>query len=294
MQLRDAVLKLDALKLGVAGGTVVAHATLDARRGDELHSEVQADVRRIRLEQLVPENSTLAKGTGLVSMSATLTGTGNSIADAAGKADGRIAAAITDGRVSNLADAASGLAMGRVLAILATGDKEIPLNCGGVVFDVEKGQGHSSLFVIDTSKTQVLGSGQFDLAQEHFGLHLEPKPKKKGILSLRTPLDLQGTFSHVDISLDKKPLVARAGAALALAAVNPLAALIPLIETGPGQNTPCGDVLREVVGSKPEPAGTKQDPAATKQEPAATKPDPQQRDGRPPTDAGTHRTPPSG
>ena len=274
VQLRDAVLKLDALKLGAAGGAVVARATLDARRGDALHSEVQADVRRLRLEHLVPATSPLAKGSGVVNVSATLTGDGNSIADAAAKADGRIAATITDGRVSNLADAASGLAMGRVLAILATGDREIPLNCGGVVFDVQKGQGQSSLFVLDTSKTQVLGSGQFDLAQERFALHLEPKPKKKGMLSLRTPLDLNGTFKHVDMKLEKGPLVARAGAALALAAVNPLAAVLALIETGPGQDTPCASVLREAAAGKPEP--------------------PQQGDGRPPTDAGAHRTPSSG
>jgi uncharacterized protein involved in outer membrane biogenesis len=287
VQLRDAVLKLEALKLGAAGGTVVARATLDARRGDALNSEVQADVRRVRLEQLVPDTSPLAKGTGLVSMSATLTGTGNSIADAAAKADGRIAATITDGRVSNLADAASGLAMGRVLAILATGDREIPLNCGGAVFDVQKGQGESSMFVLDTSQTQVLGSGQFDLAQETFALHLEPKPKKKGILSLRTPLDLHGTFSHVDVSLEKKPLVARAGAALALAAVNPVAALLALIETGPGKDTPCASVLREAAAEKPQPA--------TKPEPAGTKPDAQQRgDGRLPADAATHRAPANG
>lgn len=244
VRLRDAVLTLDALKLGAAGGTVLARATLDARKGDQLHSEVAAEVRHLRLDKLVPAKSPIAKGAGSINLDAALSGTGNSIADAAAKADGRVAATIYDGQVSNLVDAASGLAIGRVLALLATGDREIPLNCGAAVFDVRDGQGQSSLFVIDTAQTQVLGSGHFDLRQERFDLHVEPKPKRPGLLSMRTPVDLKGSFSHIEVSLEKKPLLARAGAAVALAAVNPLAALIPLIETGPGENTPCASVLQ--------------------------------------------------
>lgn len=57
----------------------------------------------------------------------------------------------------------------------------------------------------------------------------------KGVLSLRTPINLEGSFSDVHVSPDKKPLLARASGALALAAVSLLAALIPLIETGPGR-----------------------------------------------------------
>ena len=75
-------------------------------------------------------------------------------------------------------------------------------------------------------------------------LHVEPKPKRKGLLSLRTPVDLRGSFSHIELSLEKEPLIARAGAAPALTAVNPLAALLPLIETGPGEDTPCRSVLQ--------------------------------------------------
>jgi uncharacterized protein involved in outer membrane biogenesis len=250
VRLRDAVLQLESLKVGAASGTLMAHATLDARAGGTLHSKVHAEMRRLHLDQLVPDKSSLAKGAGLVNGFATLSGSGNSIADAAAKADGRIAATMYEGRISNLLDAASGLAIGRVLALLVTGDREIKLNCGATVFDVQQGQGRSSLFVLDTEQTQVLGSGQFDLAQEHFTLHVEPKPKVKGLLSLRTPVDLKGSFSHAEVSLEKKPLVARAGAALALAAVAPPAALLALIETGPGEDTPCAQVLRDAAGAK--------------------------------------------
>ena len=47
----------------------------------------------------------------------------------------------------------------------------------------------------------------------------------------------------------KGPLVARAGAMAALAATAPLAALAALIEHGPGQETDCGSVRRQVHGA---------------------------------------------
>jgi hypothetical protein len=58
-----------------------------------------------------------------------------------------------------------------------------------------------------------------------------------------------GTFSDPNFELKKGPLVARAGAMAALAVTTPLAALIPLIEPGPGQETDCGAVREKVRGA---------------------------------------------
>ena len=85
----------------------------------------------------MPDSKTIAKGAGRVGATLRLKGTGNSIADAAAKADGRIAATVVNGRISNLLDAASGLNGGKVLTLLAGGDKDIVINCGGVAFDVD-------------------------------------------------------------------------------------------------------------------------------------------------------------
>ena len=111
----------------------------------------------------------------------------------------------------------------------------ITVNCGGVVFDVKNGRGTSSLFVIETEQTQIVGSGGFDLEHERFDMTVAPKPKNVGVLSLRTPVRLHGTFKQPDVEIVKGPLLARIGGALALAATAPLAALVPLIETGLGQ-----------------------------------------------------------
>jgi uncharacterized protein involved in outer membrane biogenesis len=249
LSLHDAILKLTQLDFGFAGGTIASQAVLDARE-PTIKSDVKIDLRRVRLDRLLPESPTIAQGAGYVGATLQLKGTGNSIADAAAKADGRIAATIANGRISNLVDAASGLQGGRVLQLLVGGDRLITVNCGGMVFDVKGGRGTSTLFVVDTEQTQILGTGGFDLEHERFDITVAPKPKSPGVLSLRTPVRVHGTFKQPDFEIVKGPLLARVAGALALAGAGPLAALVPLIETGPGEETNCGAVRREVGAAR--------------------------------------------
>jgi uncharacterized protein involved in outer membrane biogenesis len=238
LHLHDAVLKLTPLEFGFAGGKITSEVALDARQ-PLIKTDAKVDFRGIRVDRLVPADSKVAQGAGLLGASVQLAGTGNSIADAAAKADGRVSAAISNGRVSNLLDAASGLNGGKVLKLLAGGDKTISVNCGGMAFDIKDGLGKSNLFVVDTEQTQILGEGTFNLKNEQFDITLTPKPKNMGILSLRTPVRLYGSFKQPDFALEKGPLIARAGGAVALLALAPLAALLPLIETGPGEDSDC-------------------------------------------------------
>jgi hypothetical protein len=59
-------------------------------------------------------------------------------------------------------------------------------------------------------------------------------------------LHVQGTFLHPKFSVGAGALI-RGGAAIALGVVNPLAALLPLIETGPGDDANCLQVLAPVA-----------------------------------------------
>jgi hypothetical protein len=42
------------------------------------------------------------------------------------------------------------------------------------------------------------------------------------------------------------PIFTRGAAALALGALNPILAIIPFVETGPGEDSDCGQLLRQV------------------------------------------------
>jgi len=57
-------------------------------------------------------------------------------------------------------------------------------------------------------------------------------PKDFSPMALRTPVHVRGSLSDPSISLDKGGLGGRLGASALLALINPLAALIPLIDFG--------------------------------------------------------------
>ena len=249
-RLTDAIAKFAPLEFGFSGGRIVSDITIDAREEKALHSLFNVDFRNIKVDKLFPAMPNIAKGVGELGAQIRLSGTGSSIADAASSANGSVTAAITNGRISNLLDAIAGLNGGKALALFVGGDKDIAVNCGGVVFGVKDGIGTSQLMVVDTEQTRIDGSGTFSLRDELFDITVTPKPKKPGIFSLRTPVRLYGSFRHPDFGLDKGQLVMRAGAAIALALVNPLTALLPLIETGPGKDTDCARVLAQVGGAK--------------------------------------------
>ena len=76
-----------------------------------------------------------------------------------------------------------------------------------------------------------------------------PLPKDRSPLTLRVPFTVQGSFADPSVKPEMGKLLARGGGALLLGAlVNPLAALIPLIETGPGEDSDCSALMARARG----------------------------------------------
>jgi uncharacterized protein involved in outer membrane biogenesis len=242
VDLKDGVLRLAPLDFAMAGGQIVSQITLDARQ-PALRGATDIAIHHLKLAQLLPNSPKLAKAQGTVGGRIILSGVGPSIADFAARSNGRISLLMTHGEISNLLDAAAGLNGGKVLQLLIRGDRQIALRCGAAVFEVKAGQGQSKLLVVDTAQTRIDGAGSFDLDHERFDVTITPRPKRTGILSLRTPVRLFGSFRHPDYTLDKQSLALRAGGAVALALLAPFAALLPLIETGPGADADCAHLF---------------------------------------------------
>jgi len=111
---------------------------------------------------------------------------------------------------------------------------------------VEHGNAQTRRFVIDTKEAVINVSGNVDLAKETLNLDVRPQTKGLRIISLRTPLYAKGTFTNPDVGPYKGPLALKAGAAVALAAaVNPLAAVVPLINPGKVDEVDCAALLKE-------------------------------------------------
>ncbi|HEY0973180.1 MAG TPA: AsmA family protein [Solimonas sp.] len=238
LKLDDGLLHLDPLSVGVAGGSLRTTLTLDARQ-DPIAVEVDARARSLDLPKLVPGAAVMKDAVGRIGGSASLRTRGNSVAQMLGQADGDIGLAMGAGRISALLVELAGLDIAEGLRYLIGRDRNIALRCAYADFGVAGGVMQTRAFALDTSDTVLHGEGKIDLGQETLALRLIPQPKDMSPVSLRTPLKIGGTFKSPKIRPEAGPLVLRAAAATGLFLIAPPAAVLALIETGPGRNVDC-------------------------------------------------------
>ena len=236
---------LDPLDFGVAGGTVAAKITIDGRK-DVPAATAKVDATRLQLPKLLPTVNLTKSSIGTIGGRMDLAGQGKSLGAMLASADGRLAVAMSSGEISNTLLEVVGLDAGEIMKFLFKGDQNVPLRCGVADFAVKDGVMNAETFVIDTTDTIVKGEGQISVADESLALKFSPVPKDPSIFVLRSPIHIEGTLKHPKVRPDKM-LAMRVGAAVLLGTlVNPLAALIPLIETGPGKDANCTELLASV------------------------------------------------
>jgi uncharacterized protein involved in outer membrane biogenesis len=245
IRLEKGVLGLDPLRFGIAGGEIDSTVALDARQ-DPIRGKANVRLKNARLNQLFPTIKLMKGSEGVVGANVQLAGRGNSVAALLGSASGEVGVAMSGGELSNLMVELVGLDGGEAIKFLVGGDRKTPIRCGVGSFKVRNGIATSETIVLDTEDTNIGGAGTLNLRDETIDVTLRPEPKDKSILAVRSPIRLHGPFADPDVSVKKGPIVARAGASILLGLINPLAALIPLIETGPGKDSDCGALLASV------------------------------------------------
>ena len=244
--LTDGVLSLTPLNFNVAGGTLTSQIKLDGSGkviANGIAAELKASARHLRIKQLFPTLDALQASVGEINGDASLSATGNSVATLLGSSNGEVRALINRGSISKLLLEEMGLNIGSIVLTKLAGDKQVKLNCMAADFVVTKGLMQTRQFIVDTDDAVLNIDGTVNLANERLDLTLQPDSKGLRIFSLRSPLYVHGTFGKPDVSVDKGVLALRAGGALALAVVAPVAALLPLVNTGPGENSECAALL---------------------------------------------------
>jgi uncharacterized protein involved in outer membrane biogenesis len=246
VRLKDGVLNLDPLDLGVAGGTMTGKLRIDSH-SDPAIAEVHLDGRSLELSKMFRDVSLTKTSFGKVHGIIDLKGQGNSVAQMLGGSNGNLALLMGQGQISNLLLEFAGLDGAEIIKFLIRGDNNVPVRCAATAFDVKGGLMTSRATVLDTMDTVIYGEGSINLGTEEMDLYFKPYPKDASILTLRSPLKLSGTLGAPQAGPDKTALAGRAGLALALGAINPLLALAATVETGPGKDADCGAILREAA-----------------------------------------------
>ena len=251
LQLQDGVLSLTPLNFDIAGGAFHSTVKLDGsgkRSADAIAAELTADARHIKIKQLFPRLPAMQATVGEINADMSLSATGNSVASLLASANGELKSVLTDGSISKLLLEEMGLNIGNVVVTKLVGDHPVKLNCLVSDFRVDQGLMRTRLFVADTEDATVSVAGTVNLDNERMDLTLKPDPKGLRVITLRSPIYVRGTFKQPEVSIDKGVMALRAGGALALAAVAPVAAILPLIHAGPGETPACGALLSQVKG----------------------------------------------
>lgn len=242
IRMQSGVLTLDPLEFGTAGGKLAGTIKLDGRE-ETIRGQARIRVQSLKLAKLFPTVKITRASVGDLNGEIDLSGTGNSVARLLGSSNGTIGLYMEGGEVSEFVMQLAAINLWGMTKTKLAGDRQVPIRCVVGDFGVKDGLMQTNALVFDTEVVNVTGGGTVNLKNEQLDLTLVPKPKEGSIASLRSPLYVRGSFSHPQASVDMKSIAARGIGAAAMALLNPLLAIVPLLDAGPGKDSNCGRLI---------------------------------------------------
>jgi AsmA protein len=249
--LADSRLTLAALSARVAGGLLTGSTSLQA---DQQPPRWTAALRfaEVDLERWI---RALSKGdasqsdnapaylSGTLNAKLSLTGQGNSVAVILGSGNGQLNLELVKGKISQLVTEAVGLDAAQALGMVIAGDEALRLNCARAELVIQNGTVKTRHAVLDNDDSTLHIQGGASLKTETLQLRVVADPKDFSPFSLRSPLNVSGTFKQPQVSVEASGLLARVAGALVLGALAPPAALLAFIDTGAApESEPCAPI----------------------------------------------------
>ena len=253
-------LELRPLALGMSAGDLTAHAVVDAR-GPRAEVDAELELRGVDLGELVERMGRQEDAGGELAGRMEVRSRGASLRELARAADGELGVVLQNGWISDPFLELLALHLGGFIRAKLDRHDPSPIHCLVGVFDAQDGVLDARTLLLDTEHVRIEGDGEIDLARERIDLELRQHAKRLTFGALKTPMQIEGPLAARRARLEPGPLVARGGAAVALAAaIHPVAALLALVDPGkddrPGA---CREALAELrpiaagVGSAPPP-----------------------------------------
>jgi len=245
VRMDDAVLTLDPLRFRYAWGDVESTLRFDGR-STPIKATFDLTARDMQLKHLLPSLAADQLTLGRADGAAKLAASGDSVGALLGAATGELKVVLDGGTISKGLIETAGLNLPNMVVNKLFGDKPVKIDCAAADLVASGGVFDSRTF-IDTDIALIAVTGKVDLRNETVDLVVRPDSKGIRLLSLRSPLHVKGPFKNVDVSIDKGTLIARAAGAIGLAAIAPVAALLPLTATnlGSGENR-CEGLARQM------------------------------------------------
>jgi len=267
LTLKDGALELRRLRFHAAQGDVDLgfHFTPFTKNGPP-HLKANVDIRHVDLHQLLSGRSTpdIVKQTaGVAGGFIKIDTSGVSMREFLARMNGDAGIFVENGRLSALLEQIAPINVLGALGVYIRGDEPVQINCFVSRFDIKQGVATAATLLFDTNDDTVMGEGNANFADETLYLRLVPYNKSFTSVTLRAPVDVRGTFKKPEYHLEVGGLAARLGAAVGLGVLFPPAALLPLVDTGLGDNNACSKAYaaQRPPGNAEPKAGTSTPPA---------------------------------
>lgn len=242
-ELEEGHARFNPVRFGVGDGRVDFNLDLDSRP-EPPEGTMELEVQGVDLRRALRNWSLADDSVGTIGAQGKFWLTGSSLAELLASADGGLVLLMAQGKLDGLLVELAGLDASQAFLSWVNARDPIPINCSYVDLQTRDGVARIDTLAVDTDDTTFTGSGRINMNNEELDVTIDAHPKDFSVLSGRTPLHLGGTFSNVEAGLHEGEISARAGASAALAAIaGPLAALVPLLDLGTGDDVPYCDGL---------------------------------------------------
>jgi len=214
-------------------------------RGEVPALSADLAVRRVDLAAFFRDTAFARQMGGTINGTVRLSGQGATVADMLAVADGKAGLAVDGGRISLLAVKGLKTNILETLGIALSGDRAVPFNCIVADLDIRKGVARSKVLVLDTPEALVTGGGVLNLRTEAMDFRISGRSKGMHVFATHVPVSVQGTLLNPELGFDPTESIARGAGAVALGVLlTPLAAVVPLLDTGTDEQPRCNALVR--------------------------------------------------
>ena len=247
LKLDAGLLKADPVELDLPQGHIAGAAQLNGRKQTAV-TDLDLRLSNARLETLLP-----VRFQGSVPVSGALVGriklhgTGDSVHDAMGDANGEMMIVVPGGEVRQSLAELAGVDVIKGLGLLFSKNQTTaPIRCAVAHFKVNGGVMTADQLVIDTAPVRIGGGGTINLDTEELAFKVQGRPKKFQLVRLLAPITVTQKIRSPKVGVEKGQAIAQGGVALALGALlSPLAVLLPFVDAGLAKDANCGSLLAE-------------------------------------------------
>jgi uncharacterized protein involved in outer membrane biogenesis len=232
-------IRVSQLRLAMGRGAV--SGTIDLTpTGNEFVADADVTAENVDISRLL-SSAGLGSGEGRLDGTARLKGKGSSTSTILAHGDGEIRAVMPmGGNISSLLVDVSGIEIGpALLAAIGIPNKEA-IQCMVMDFALQQGILASRTLEIGTTEHIISGGGRVDLSREMVEMTLRTDPRHFTIGKLATPIIISGPFKNLHFA-PASELAIRGGLAAGLGILFPPAALLPTIQFGVGEKSPCAE-----------------------------------------------------